>query len=151
MIEEGKKAPNFSIKNQKGKTVNLTDFAGKKVAIYFYPKDNTPGCTKQACSIRDGWKELREKEIVVLGISKDSLKSHTNFSSKFELPFDILSDEKGEVIEKYGVFKQKSIFGKTFLGIQRTTFLINEKGIIIKIIKKPIVAEHAFEILKGFE
>ncbi|PIN85761.1 MAG: thioredoxin-dependent thiol peroxidase [Candidatus Diapherotrites archaeon CG11_big_fil_rev_8_21_14_0_20_37_9] len=151
MPKSGEKAPDFSLPNQKGNVVKLSELKGKKVCLYFYPKDDTPGCTKQACNIRDNWKALEKKGILVFGISKDSVKSHGKFAEKYSFSFPVLSDEKKEVIEKYGVFKEKSMYGKTFLGVQRTTFLINEKGIIIKIIKKPVVGNHAEEIVAGFE
>ena len=151
MPKSGEKAPDFSLPNQKGNVVKLSELKGKKVCLYFYPKDDTPGCTKQACNIRDNWKALEKKGILVFGISKDSVKSHGKFAEKYSFSFPVLSDEKKEVIEKYGVFKEKSMYGKTFLGVQRTTFLMNEKGIIIKIIKKPVVGNHAEEIVAGFE
>ncbi|MCR4335115.1 MAG: thioredoxin-dependent thiol peroxidase [archaeon] len=150
MLETGQKAPGFSLKDQNGKIISLSDFYGKKVAVYFYPKDDTPGCTTQGCNIRDNFSELKKKNILIFGISKDSPESHKRFSEKYGFNFPILSDEKGEVIEKYGVFKEKSIFGKTFMGIIRTTFLIDEKGIIKKIIKKPDTANHSKEIIQGF-
>ncbi|MFH1391704.1 MAG: thioredoxin-dependent thiol peroxidase [Candidatus Diapherotrites archaeon] len=150
MLEIEQKAPDFSLKNQDEKTIKLSDFKGKKVAIYFYPKDDTPGCTKQGCNIRDNFSKLKKKGIIILGISKDSVQKHKKFSEKYRFNFPILSDEKGEVIEKYGVFKEKTIFGKSFMGINRTTFLIDEKGIIKKIIKKPDVSNHSEEIIRGF-
>ncbi|MAG18069.1 MAG: thioredoxin-dependent thiol peroxidase [Candidatus Diapherotrites archaeon] len=151
MLETGQKAPGFSLKSQGEKTIKLSDFKGKKVALYFYPKDDTPGCTKQGCNIRDNFSELRKKGIIVLGISKDSIQKHQKFSGKYGFNFPILSDENGKVIEKYGVFKEKSMFGKTFMGIKRTTFLIDENGKIKKIIKKPDVINHSEEIISGFE
>lgn len=151
MLEINDKAPSFSLKNQDGKTFKLSDYTGKKLALYFYPKDNTPGCTIQACNIRDNYSALKTKGITVLGISKDSGESHKKFSKKFKFSFPILSDEKGEIIEKYGIFKKKSIFGKTFMGIKRTTFLINEKGKIKEIIQNPKVGEHSKEIIEKFE
>ena len=151
MLEINDKAPPFSLKNQDGRTFRLSDYKGKKLALYFYPRDNTPGCTRQACNIRDSYSELKKKGITVLGISKDSVKSHKKFSQKFEFSFPILADEKGEIIEKYGVFKKKSMFGKSFMGIKRTTFLINEKGRIKDIITSPKTGEHSEEIIERFE
>jgi len=120
------------------------------VAVYFYPKDDTSGCTTQGCSIRDNLDALDGKGIVVLGISKDGVESHKKFAEKFKFNFPILSDEKGEVIEKYGAWKEKSMYGKTFMGIHRMTFLIDEKGAVVKVIEKPDVERHAQEIIEGF-
>ncbi|HLC92621.1 MAG TPA: thioredoxin-dependent thiol peroxidase [archaeon] len=150
MIEKGQKAPSFALKDQSGKEHKLADYKGKKLALYFYPKDDTSGCTTQGCSIRDNFSALKENGIAVLGVSKDSVESHKKFVEKFKFNFPILSDEKGGVLEKYGVWKEKSMYGKTFLGIARTTFLINEKGTVVKVIAKPNVAEHAKEIIEGF-
>ena len=149
-LKEGMKAPDFSLPSQDGGKVKLSDFRGKKIALYFYPKDDTPGCTTQGCNLRDNFSRLKEKNIVVLGVSKDSVESHKKFSEKFSFPFKILSDEKLEALQKYGVWKEKSLYGKTFLGVHRTTFLIDEKGIIKKIISRPDTANHAEEIIKGF-
>lgn len=151
MLEIGNKAPSFSLKNQEGKTFKLSDYKGKRLALYFYPRDDTPGCTIQACNIRDNYSALKKKGITVLGISKDSMESHKKFSQKFEFDFPILADEEKTVIEKYGVFKEKSMFGKSFMGIKRTTFLINEKGRIKDIIRGPKVGEHSKEIIERFE
>ena len=137
------KAPGFSLKDQGGKIHTLSYYRGKKVCLYIYPKDDTPGCTTQGCNIRDNFSKLKEKGIFVLGLSKDSEQSHKKFSEKFKFNFPIVSDEKGEVIEKYGAWKEKSMYGKTFMGIARTTFLIDEKGIVVKIITKPDTARHA--------
>lgn len=151
MLEVNDKAPSFSLKNQDGKTFKLSDYKGKKLALYFYPRDNTPGCTAQACNIRDNYSALKKNGITVLGISKDSVESHKKFSKKFEFDFPILADEETTVIEKYGIFKKKSMFGKSFMGIKRTTFLIDEKGRIKDIIISPQVGEHAKEIIERFE
>lgn len=148
--ETGKKAPLFSLSDQNGKLHSLADYCGKKLALYFYPKDDTPGCTAQGCSVRDNFAALKEKGIVVLGVSKDSVDSHKKFAEKFKFNFPVLSDEKGETIEKYGVWKEKSMYGRTFLGIARTTFLIDEKGKIVKVIERPDTANHAREIIEGF-
>ncbi|MCH7902664.1 thioredoxin-dependent thiol peroxidase [archaeon] len=151
MLEVNDKAPSFSLKNQDGKTFKLSDYKGKKLALYFYPRDNNHGCTAQACNIRDNYSALKKNGITVLGISKDSVESHKKFSKKFEFDFPILADEETTVIEKYGVFKKKSMFGKSFMGIKRTTFLIDEKGRIKGIIISPQVGEHAKEIIERFE
>ncbi len=150
MLSVGKKAPGFSLKDQNGKLRRLSDYKGKKLAIYFYPKDDTPGCTTQGCNIRDNFGKLGKYGIEVLGISKDNVESHKKFSGKYQFNFPILADEKGEVIEKYGVWKEKSMYGKTFMGICRTTFLIDENGKVVKIIAKPDVSNHAEEITEGF-
>ena len=150
-LKEGMKAPDFSLPSQDGGKVKLSDFRGKKIALYFYPKDDTPGCTTQGCNLRDNFSRLKEKNIVVLGVSKDSVESHKKFAEKFGFPFKILSDEKLGVLEKYGVWKEKSLYGKTFLGVHRTTFLIDGKGIIKKIISRPDVSNHSLEIFMGFE
>ncbi|MEM4257429.1 MAG: thioredoxin-dependent thiol peroxidase [Candidatus Diapherotrites archaeon] len=150
VLKEGSKAPDFSLPDQEGKVRSLKDYVGKKLAVYFYPKDDTPGCTTQGCNIRDNYSKLIEKGINVVGISKDNVESHKKFASKFKFNFPILSDEKMQVLKSYGVWQEKSLYGKTFLGIKRTTFLIDEKGVIIKIIEKPDVANHAKEIAEGF-
>ncbi len=150
MIETGKNAPQFQLKDQEGKIHRLADYSGKKVALYFYPKDDTPGCTTQGCNIRDNFDRLKKYEIVVLGISKDSVESHKKFADKFNFNFPILSDESTKTIEAYGAWKEKSMYGKTFMGIARTTVLIDERGKIVKIIGKPDVANHADEIIAGF-
>lgn len=126
----GDKAPDFTLPDKDGNEVSLSDFRGKKVILYFYPKDNTPGCTKQACNFRDNYPQITEKGAVVIGISKDGVKSHTNFAAKHELPFILLSDKDLEVIKMYDVWKEKKMFGKTALGVVRTTFLIDEEGTI---------------------
>ena len=129
----GDKAPDFKLPDKDGKEVSLSDFRGKKVILYFYPKDNTPGCTKQACNFRDNYPQIMEKGAEVIGISKDGAKSHTNFAAKHELPFILLSDPELEVIQKYDVWKEKKMFGKTGMGVVRTTFLIDEEGTIVDI------------------
>lgn len=129
----GDKAPNFTLPDKDGNEVSLSDFKGKKVILYFYPKDNTPGCTKQACNFRDNYPQITAKGAEVIGISKDGVKSHTNFAAKHELPFILLSDKDLEVIQMYDVWKEKKMFGKTSMGVVRTTFLIDEEGTIIDI------------------
>jgi len=150
-LSAGDKAPAIKLKDQTGKTISLSDFKGEKVVIYFYPKDNTPTCTVQSCNLRDNFRDLKKKGIVVLGISPDDVKSHNKFSDKFDLPFSILADTEHEVLEKYGVWGEKSMYGKKYMGVIRTTFLIDEKGIIRKIIEKPKSAEHSKEILQEWK
>lgn len=147
----GDKAIDFTLNDKDSNPVSLSDFRGKKVILYFYPKDNTPGCTKQACNFRDNYPEIQEKGAVVIGISKDGQKAHTNFTEKHSLPFTLLSDPDAEVINKYGVWKEKKIFGKTAMGIVRTTFLIDEEGFIKDIVdgKRMKASTNAEDILNG--
>lgn len=149
-LEPGKKAPAFSGKTFDGKALKLSDFAGKKVALYFYPKDDTPGCTKQACNLRDNFAALKKKGVVVIGVSPDENTRHQKFTEKYELPFPLLPDPEHKILEKYGVWGEKSLYGKVFDGVVRTTFLIDEGGKIVDVIKKPKVGEHAEEILERF-
>ncbi len=143
----GEKAPLFKGLNQFGKEIDTTNLVGKKYVIYFYPKDSTPGCTAQACSIRDGEQALEREGITVIGISADSVSSHERFHSKKELNFDIVSDPERKIIDLFGVYGQKKFMGKTYDGIHRTTFVMNEKNEIIEIIRKPNTKNHAQEIL----
>lgn len=147
MLKEGK-APEFSLKDSEGKTHKLSDYKGKKVIVYFYPKDNTSGCTKEACSFRDNFGKVKSKNAVILGISADSEISHKKFSEKYSLPFVLLSDPEKKVIRKFGALKKKSMFGNTFLGIQRSTFVIDENGKILKVFPKVNVSGHVLEVLK---
>ncbi len=149
MLKEGDKAPDFSAKDQDGRDVKLADFAGKRVVLYFYPKDDTPGCTKEACSFRDADKVYRSKGIKVFGVSTDSEKSHQKFISKFQLPFDLLADTDKKIVEDYGVWGEKSMYGKKYMGTMRKTFLIDD-GKIVKIFDKVDVANHADEVLAAF-
>lgn len=151
MPEEGKKAPVFTLKNQDGKSVSLKDFNGKKVVLYFYPKDDTSGCTKEACSFRDGFPEFNNLNAVILGISPDSVESHKKFAEKYNLPFTLLSDEPREVIEKYEVWKEKNNYGKKYMGVERTTFLIDENGMIKKIFPKVKVDGHDQELIEALK
>ena len=151
MLKEGDKAPPFTSKDQDGKTVKLSDYKGKRVVLYFNPKDDTPGCTKEACSFRDADDVYNEKDIKVFGVSTDSEKSHQKFISKFQLPFDLLADTDKDIVEKYGVWGEKSMYGKKYMGTFRKTFLIDEDGRIAKIFDKVDVANHADEVLKAFE
>jgi len=147
MLQPGSPAPDFSVQDQNGNTVSLTDFKGKKVALFFYPKDNTPTCTEQACNLRDNIAKLRKKGIKVLGISMDSVKKHKNFEQKFSLPFPLLADVDRQLIDAYGVWGEKVLFGRKYMGIYRTTFLINEAGIIEHVIDKVAANDHAAQIL----
>lgn len=149
-LEPGKKAPAFSGKTYDGQAIKLSDFAGQKVALYFYPKDDTPGCTKQACNLRDNYALLQKKGVVIIGVSPDDNTRHQKFSEKYELPFPLLPDPERKILEKYGVWGEKSLYGKVFEGVTRTTFLIDEGGKIVDVIKRPKVGEHAEEILARF-
>lgn len=151
MVKEGGSAPDFKLKNQNGETVKLSDERGKKIALYFYPKDDTPGCTKQACSLRDGFKDLKKAGITVYGVSMDNEAKHQKFISKYDLPFDLLIDTDHKVADKYGAYGEKKFMGKTYDGILRKTFLIDENGKIKKIFDKVKVSEHADEVLNGFK
>ncbi len=150
MLKEGDKAPNFTLKNQDGEDVKLSELKGNKTAIYFYSKDDTPGCTKQACSIRDGYKELTDAGIKVFGVSMDNEAKHQKFIAKYDLPFNLLIDENHEVADKYGAYGEKKFMGKTYNGTLRKTFLIDENGKIVKVFDKVKVSEHADEILAAF-
>lgn len=150
MLKEGVKAPDFTAKDQNGNKVKLSDLKGQKVVLYFYPKDDTPGCTKEACSFRDANDVYAEKGIKVLGVSTDDEKSHQKFISKYELPFDLLADTDKKIVEKYGVWGEKSMYGKKYMGTLRKTFLVGEDGKIVKIFEKVNVSEHADEVLKAF-
>jgi len=148
MLEIGMKAPLFTLQDKDGKSVSLSDFLGKKVVLYFYPKDNTPGCTRQACAFGAAYAAFREKGVEVIGISKDSVASHTKFAEKYELPFVLLSDPKLEAIQAYGVWQEKKMCGKVSMGVVRTTFLIDENGMIEKIMPKVKPDTNAQEILE---
>jgi peroxiredoxin Q/BCP len=149
MLKVGDKAPDFKLKTDTGETVNLKDYRGKKVILYFYPKDMTSGCTTEACDFRDNIKTFTKKNSVILGVSADSVDSHKKFKDKYELPFTLLSDETKEMINDYGVWKEKSMYGKKYMGIERTTFVINERGRIEKIFNKVSVNGHIEELLEG--
>jgi peroxiredoxin Q/BCP len=149
-ITQGMKAPDFSSVDQHGNAIKLSDFKGKKLALYFYPKDSTSTCTVQACNIRDGFKELEKNGIVVVGVSPDDEKSHLKFIAKNELPFRIVADTDKKLVQDYGVWAEKSMYGKKYMGVIRKTFLIDENGIIVKILDKPKVKEHSDEIAAGF-
>jgi len=151
MLKEGDKAPDFRAKDQDGNDINLADLKGQRVVLYFYPKDDTPGCTKEACSFRDADDVYKEKNIRVLGVSTDSEKSHQKFISKFNLPFTLLADTDKKIVEDYGVWGEKSMYGRKYMGTNRKTFLIDEDGNIAKIFDKVKVDEHADEVLAAFE
>ncbi|MBU3113498.1 thioredoxin-dependent thiol peroxidase [Clostridium lacusfryxellense] len=148
MIKEGDLAPNFTLKNEQDQAITLGDFKGKKVVLYFYPKDNTPGCTKEACSFRDVYDDILDAGAVVIGVSKDSSSLHKKFKEKHNLPFYLLSDPDHNVIESYGSWQEKKMFGKTSMGIVRSTFIIDENGIIIKTYEKVKPDQHGEEVLK---
>ncbi|WP_304130369.1 thioredoxin-dependent thiol peroxidase [Ignavibacterium album] len=151
MIEEGKKAPDFTLPDQDGNKVKLSDFKGRYIVLYFYPKDDTPGCTKEACSFRDTFPEFNNVDAVILGVSPDSVSSHKKFAEKYKLPFRLLADEDKKVIEKYGVWKEKSMYGKKYMGVERTTFVIGPDGRIKKIFPKVKVDNHHQEVLEALK
>jgi len=149
-LKPGSKAPSFSGHDQNGKIISLKDFSGKKLIIYFYPKDDTPTCTVQACNLRDNYGTLQQQGFTVIGISPDAVKKHKKFEAKFDLPFTLIADEVHTIAEAYGVWGEKKFMGRTYDGIHRTTFLIDEKGKIKKIITKPISKNHTAEILTAW-
>mgnify|MGYP001054627618 FL=1 len=149
MLEVGTQAPAFTLPDQNGNLVSLSDFAGKKVVLYFYPKDNTPGCTRQACAFAQSYPEFQARNVVVIGVSKDSVVSHLKFAQKYELPFILLSDPELRAIQAYGVWQEKKLYGKVSMGVVRSTYLIDEQGVIIKVMPKVKPDSNAQEIL-GF-
>ena len=149
-LEEGSKAPVFSANDQNGKSVSLGDFRGKKVVLYFYPEDDTPTCTIEACNLRDNYALLKTNGFEILGVSPDTERKHKKFASKFQLPFTLLADAEHRIIERYGVWGEKQMFGKNYMGVHRTTFVIDENGIIKKIFLKPRSKQHAEEILAAW-
>jgi peroxiredoxin Q/BCP len=151
MPKEGSMAPNFAAKDANGETVRLKDLRGQKVVLYFYPKDDTPGCTKEACSFRDAFADFRKRDIKVLGVSKDSEASHKKFAAKYKLPFTLLADPDHSISDAYGVYGEKKFMGRTYLGVKRVTFLIDEKGKVKKVFEKVKPEEHAREVLEAFE
>ncbi len=151
MIEEGKKAPAFKLKDQNGKTISLNDFNGQNVVLYFYPKDDTSGCTKEACNFRDDLPKFGKLDAVILGVSPDSVESHKKFASKYKLPFALLSDEEKNVIKKYDVWKEKSMYGRKYMGVERSTFIIDKKGKIRKIFRKVKVDKHNDEVMNAIK
>ena len=150
-LTEGDKGPAFKSKDQNGNPVSLSDYKGKKVVLYFYPEDDTPTCTIEACNLRDNYSLLKKQEIVVLGVSPDDEKKHKKFEKKFDLPFTLVADPAKKIIDMYGVWGEKNLYGRKYMGLRRTTFLIDEKGIIKKIFKKPRSKMHSEEILKAWQ
>ena len=147
MLEVGMKAPDFTLLDKRGNSVSLSDFLGKKVVLYFYPKDNTPGCTRQACAFAQDYSNFEDKNVVVIGVSKDSVASHLKFAEKYELPFVLLSDPELQAIQAYGVWQEKKLYGKVSMGVVRSTYLINEQGMIEKVMAKVKPDTNATEIL----
>jgi len=145
----GDKAPDFEGLNQDGKKVSLKDFSGKKLILYFYPKDNTPGCTAESCNLNDNYNSWVEKGFDVLGVSPDSQKSHQNFKNKFNLKFDLIADTEKEILPKYGAWGEKSMYGKKYMGVLRSTFVIDENGVIEEIFEKVKTKDHANQIIKS--
>ena len=150
-LKVGDKAPSFKLKNQDGKVISLADLKGKPIVLYFYPKDDTPGCTKEACNFRDEFPKFGKMKAEIIGVSIDSVESHKKFANKYKLPFNLLSDEKKEVVEKYGVWQEKSMYGKKYMGIVRTTFIIDGQGKIRKIFEKVKVDEHNQEVMEALK
>ncbi len=151
MIKEGQKAPNFKLKDQNGNVISLDSFKGKNVVLYFYPKDNTSGCTKEACNFRDEFPKFNKLDAVILGVSPDSVESHKKFAEKYKLPFSLLSDEKKDLLEKYGVWQEKSMYGKKYMGVVRTTVVIDKEGKIKKIFPKVQVEGHNKEVMEALK
>ncbi len=147
-LKKGDKAPEFTANDQNGNEIKLSQLKGKKVILYFYPKDDTSGCTAQACNLRDNYTDLQKKGYVVLGVSKDGVASHKKFAEKYDLPFSLLADEDFKINEAYGVWKEKSMFGKKYMGTQRTTFVIDEQGKIEEVINKVKTDAHTEQIIK---
>jgi len=150
MIKEGSTAPAFKTNDANGETVSLKDLRGQKVVLYFYPKDDTPGCTKEACSFRDGFAKFKKGGIKVLGVSPDSEASHKKFETKYKLPFTLLADKDHAIADAYGVWGEKKFMGRTYMGVRRTTFLIDENGKIKKVFEKVKPEDHASEVLEAF-
>lgn len=148
MLKIGEKAPDFTLSDQNGKLISLSDYIGKKVVVYFYPKDNTPGCSRQAVAFKNAFEEFKNNEVIVIGISKDSEASHKKFIEKYELPFILLSDTSIETIKEYGVWQEKKLYGKVSFGVVRSTYVIDENGIIIKVFPKANPDKNAEEILE---
>ena len=150
MVKEGTTAPAFKTTDDNGEDVSLKDFKGQKVVLYFYPKDDTPGCTKEACSFRDAYSKYKKQGIKLLGVSPDSEASHKKFTTKYKLPFTLLADRDHAIAEAYGVWGEKKFMGRTYMGVLRTTFLIDEKGKIKKVFEKVKPEDHATEVLEAF-
>lgn len=150
-LKEGDKAPAFKSTDQNGKAISLSDYKGKKLVLYFYPEDDTPTCTVQACNLRDHFSLLKQQGITVLGVSPDEEKKHKRFETKYRLPFTLIADPSHAIVDKYGVWGEKQLYGRTYMGLHRTTFLIDEKGIIRKIFLKPKNKQHSEEILEAWK
>ena len=150
-IKVGDKAPAISLKDQDGKKVSLNDFKGKNIVLYFYPKDNTSGCTKEACNFRDEFPKFGKMKAIILGVSPDSVESHKKFANKYKLPFSLLSDENKTIIEKYGVWKEKSMYGRKYMGVERSTFIIDSTGKVRKIFRKVKVDDHNKEVMDALK
>jgi thioredoxin-dependent peroxiredoxin len=150
-LTEGTKAPAFKGKDQNGKPVALADYKGKKVVLYFYPEDDTPTCTVQACNLRDNFALLKKQGFVVVGVSPDEEKKHKKFEAKYDLPFTLIADPEHKIIDQYGVWGEKQMYGRTYMGLHRTTFLIDEKGIVKKVFLKPKSKQHTQEILEAWQ
>ena len=148
MLEIGTKAPLFTLPDKDGKEISLADYIGKKIVLYFYPRDNTPGCTRQACAFAAAYEEFKNQDIIVIGISKDSIASHLKFAQKYDLPFILLSDPELEAIQAYDVWKEKKLYGKVSMGVVRTTYIIDERGMIEKVMPKVKPDTNAAEILE---
>ena len=151
MLEVGTKAPEFTLPDKDGNSVSLSDFLGKKVVLYFYPKDNTPGCTKQACAFAAAYEGFRAKNVAVIGVSKDSVASHQKFAAKYDLPFLLLSDPELQAIQAYGVWQEKKLYGKVSMGVVRSTYLIDEQGVIARVMPKVKPDTNAADILAALE
>jgi thioredoxin-dependent peroxiredoxin len=151
MIEVGKPAPDFSLQDQHGKNVTLSKLKGSPVVLYFYPKDDTPGCTTEACSFRDEAAKFKKKKAIILGVSPDDTESHAKFAKKFELPFSLLADMGNKTCDAYGVWKEKNMYGKKYMGVERTTFVIDGKGIVRQIFAKVKVDGHSAAVLEALE
>lgn len=151
MLKEGMKAPDFTLEDKDGRLVSLSDFKDKKVVLYFYSRNNTPGCTRQACAFKEAYDGFRSEDIIVIGISKDSSKSHQKFAEKYELPFLLLSDPELIAIKGYDVWQEKKLYGKSSMGVVRSTYIIDEEGMILKVFEKAKPDTNAFEILEFLE
>ena len=151
MPEEGKKAPDFKLTDQNEKTISLSDYKGKNVILYFYPKDDTSGCTKEACSFRDDFPKFKKVDAVILGVSPDSVESHKKFAKKYNLNFSLLADEDKEVIKKYDVWKEKSMYGRKYMGVERTTYIIDPEGKIKRVFRKVKVDGHNKEVMEALK
>ena len=151
MVEKGQKAPAITLNDQDGKKISLNDFKGKNIILYFYPKDNTSGCTLEACNFRDDFPKFSNMKVVILGVSPDSVESHKKFAVKYNLSFRLLSDEKKSILKKYGVWKEKSMYGRKYMGVERSTFVIDKTSKIRKIFRKVKVADHNKEVMEVLE